>query len=349
MPKTVRRLVMILLLAAVIEYLVVPQLAGARQSLHLISHANFWLVIVGLGLEIASLLAYSQLTHSLLSHRVVSLQRVFRINLSTLAVSHVVPGGTAAGASLGYRMLTASGVAGPEAGFALALQGIGSAVVLNSLLWVGLIVSIPLYGFNPLYATAAVVGVLLIAFVTVIAILMTRGEEKAVVLLRSLSRRLPFLHEDAVEAVFRRLSDRLEELVADRDRLWACVGWAAANWLLDAGSLWVFLLAFGRATNPDGLIVAYGLANVLAAIPVTPGGLGVVEGVLTPALVGFGMHKGVAILGVLSWRLVNFWLPIPAGAGAYLSLRLGGDGNLLRPERLEELREEGQPPHPARP
>jgi hypothetical protein len=30
----------------------------------------------------------------------------------------------------------------------------------------------------------------------------------------------------------------------------------------------------------------------------------------------------VATLGVLGWRLVNFWLPIPAGAAAYVSLKV---------------------------
>ncbi|MGH9087963.1 MAG: hypothetical protein ACRDYZ_07600, partial [Acidimicrobiales bacterium] len=33
--------------------------------------------------------------------------------------------------------------------------------------------------------------------------------------------------------------------------------------------------------------------------------------------------KTIAILGVLSYRLVNFWLPIPMGGAAYLSLRIG--------------------------
>ena len=58
-------------------------------------------------------------------------------------------------------------------------------------------------------------------------------------------------------------------------------------------------------------------------IPITPGGLGVVEGVLIPTLVGFHVPLGIATLGVLSYRLVNFWLPIPVGGAAYLSLRFG--------------------------
>ena len=46
--------------------------------------------------------------------------------------------------------------------------------------------------------------------------------------------------------------------------------WAAANWLLDAFSLWVFLLAFGAHIDPIDVLVAYGLANILAVIPLTP-------------------------------------------------------------------------------
>jgi uncharacterized membrane protein YbhN (UPF0104 family) len=36
----------------------------------------------------------------------------------------------------------------------------------------------------------------------------------------------------------------------------------------------------------------------------------------------FGAPSAIAILGVISWRLVQFWLPIPAGAAAYVSLRV---------------------------
>jgi hypothetical protein len=75
--------------------------------------------------------------------------------------------------------------------------------------------------------------------------------------------------------------------------------------------------------SPIDLLVAYGLANILAVIPITPGGLGVVEFISISTLTGFGVAGGAATAGVLCWRLVNFWLPIPFGGIAYLSLRLG--------------------------
>jgi hypothetical protein len=69
--------------------------------------------------------------------------------------------------------------------------------------------------------------------------------------------------------------------------------------------------------------------------------LGIVEGVLVPTLVGFGSPRGIAILGVITYRLVNFWLPIPVGALAYLSLRVEpGASRRRRAQELEELAEE---------
>ena len=101
--------------------------------------------------------------------------------------------------------------------------------------------------------------------------------------------------------------------------MWWAFTWAGLNWLFDAACLWVFLWAFGNIVSPIDLLVAYGLANILAAIPLTPAGLGVIEGVLIPTLVGFGVPHAEAILAVLSYRLVNFWLPIPIGATPYAS------------------------------
>jgi hypothetical protein len=71
-----------------------------------------------------------------------------------------------------------------------------------------------------------------------------------------------------------------------------------------------------------GLFAAYGIANVLGAIPITPAGLGVIDSVTPVLLVSFGLTRSVATLGVLAWRLVNFWLPIPTGAAAYISLKV---------------------------
>jgi uncharacterized protein (TIRG00374 family) len=320
-----RRTAAVIVVVLIVEYLVLPQIAGARKSLHLLAEVKPGWLVAGLALELAALVAYAQLTRSVLPRTAdacPSLWTLFRIDLSTLAISHVLPGGGAAGASLGFRLLTEQGVRGTDAAFAMATQGIGSALVLNVILWLGLVATIPARGFHPLTGAVAIAGVLLLGLFASMVLGLTRGEERAVSLLRRIAGRLPLLDEHRVVLVVHRLSDRLGELGRDRQLVTRAATWAAVNWLLDMASLWVFLAAFGWRMDVAGLVVAYGFANVLAVLPVTPAGLGVVEGVLAPTLVGFGAPSAVAILGVISWRLVQFWLPIPAGAAAYLSLRV---------------------------
>jgi uncharacterized protein (TIRG00374 family) len=337
-PRVVRRSVAVLAFLLVLEYLVLPQFARARGSLSVLRDVNVALLVAAVLAEVGAVLSYAELTRSILPARgKPSLFRTTEIQLATLSVSHLVPGGAAAGSGLGVRLFTNDGVAVTDAGFAIAVQSLGSAVVLNVILWVALVASIPIHGFNPLYLTAAVVGIVLLGAFFALVFALTRGEERAARIVRVVARRLPFLHEDSLHRAVRRVADRLHTILDDPSLLLRSTGWAAANWLFDAGCLWIFLDAFGKVVDPVSLLVSYGLAQVLGAIPITPGGLGVVEAVLTASLVGFGVPHEVAIVSVVAYRLVNFWLPIPIGALAYLSLRAG----LGKPrEGVQELAEQ---------
>jgi hypothetical protein len=137
------------------------------------------------------------------------------------------------------------------------------------------------------------------------------------------ANRLPFVRAETVTSLVQKVADRMKILFSSSDLLTKASLWAAANWLLDCASLYVFLLAFGAHVSPIDVLVAYGLANILAVIPITPSGLGVIEITVIAILKGFGVPGGIAAAGVLSWRLVNFWLPIPFGGASYLSLRFG--------------------------
>jgi putative heme transporter len=260
--------------------------------------------------------------------------------MSTKALTNIVPGGSAAGSALGYRLLTLSGVAGPDAGFALATAGLGSALVLNLIFWIALVISIPARGVNPLYVTAALIGVLLMFFATALVMGIMHGQGPAERILRWVAGKLHLDGDTAVSGL-REIGERVEGLVADRALLKRVVGFSAMFWLLDAAALGVFLRAFGGRLDVDGLLIAFGLANVFAAIPITPGGLGIVEGIYIPTLIGFGVPRRATTLGVASYRLAQYWFPIALGGVLYASLRLG-PWSIVRRERLDRLRDIAQ-------
>ncbi|MDQ6617740.1 MAG: YbhN family protein [Actinomycetota bacterium] len=338
--RPVRRITKFLIFAFVVQFLVLPQIHGTRKALKQLGQVRVTYLIAGVALEAAAIVSYAMLTRAVLPREgSPSVLTLLRVQLSTLGFSHVAPGGAAAGSPLGYRLLTHAGVDGPEAGFALATQGMGSAIVLNALLWLALVVSIPVNGFNPIYLTAAIVGVVAIGAFALLVVTLTRGEERSAAVLSTIATHIPLVDHETVTELVHRVAERLRELGTDRRLLLRAAGWAAANWLLDAASLWVFVAAYGYRVSIVGLLVAFGLANVLAAIPITPGGLGVIEAVLTSTLVGFGTPSTVAILGVATYRLLNFWLPIPLGALAYLSLQVdpGDPDDTVRRRRKERL------------
>ena len=323
LPRNVKIALMVLFLFFVGEYILLPELASARREAHQLSHLNVIWLILGALLEVAALVAYTQLTHTVLSPGAPDRWRIFRINMWALAISHTLPGGQVPGTAASYKLLTDANVSGSTAATGLATQGIGSAVVLNVIFWLALLISIPLQGYNPLYGFAALLGVLLLAIFAAVIFFLTRGEKHAAVFLKKVADRLPFVRAETVTSLVQKVADRMKILFTSSDLLMKAGGWAAANWLLDCASLWVFLLAFGAHVDPIDTLVAYGLANILAVIPITPSGLGVVEITVIAVLKSFGVPGDVAAAGVLSWRLVNFWLPIPFGGASYLSLRFG--------------------------
>ncbi len=337
--RSVKRTIYLVVFLLVFINLVLPQLGDARRAADLIDTVNPALLLLALGLEICALVSYAKLAQAALPTRPhIPLFTVFRVQLATKSVTNLVPAGSAAGGALGYRLLNEGGTTPAGAGFAMATVAIGSAVVLNILLWLSLLISIPLNGFNASYGSAAIAGVVLIAlFASLIALLM-KGQEQAERVVRAIVRPIPFVKEEPAARLLRQIARQLHELAARPDVVRRGALWAAANWLFDAASLWVFLRAFGATVNPVDLLVAFGLANVLAAIPLTPGGLGVVETVLTSSLVFFGLERGVAGISVVSYRLAAFWLPIPLGALAYVSLKLG-PASLRETKRLGRLRD----------
>jgi uncharacterized protein (TIRG00374 family) len=337
--RPIRFTIKILLLIVIGVFLLPGVLDGFQQAIETVREVNPALLLAGFALQLSALLAYSLLTRATLgtAGRRISVARIFRIQLSTKALSNIVPGGNAASSALGYRLLTLSGISGPDAGFALATAGIGSAVVLNILFWTGLTMSIPFRGVNEGYAFAALLGIIIMGLAAALVIGVMDGSGRAEQLLRWFARKARF-DEDRFAAVLHQLAERLEELISDRRLLRRVVFWAMLNWLLDAASLWVFLRAFGVSLPVDALLVAFGLANVLAAIPILPGGLGVVEATYLTTLVGFGVPRRVAAPAIATYRSAQYLMPIAIGALAYASLRVG-PWKIEKRDRLVGLRD----------
>lgn len=97
--------------------------------------------------------------------------------------------------------------------------------------------------------------------------------------------------------------------------------WSLLNWGLDAACLALSFVALGAHVPWPGLLVAYGAGQLASNLPITPGGIGVVEGSLVIALVAFGGAHDATVAAVLLYRLLSFWLLLPVGWLCWIGLR----------------------------
>lgn len=319
-----RRGVLGLIAALVVEYGVLPQLVGARSALDLVADVSPRTLLVALALEAASLLCYTAFTRSVLGRQGgLSFWTSLRIDLTGLGVSHVVPGGGATAAGLRFKLLTHAGVSARDAVTTTAIQTAVGICALIVVFTSGVALSLGSHNDHPVFAVAGVIALTVVLLVAGSSTALLRAPDRTRAVVRRIAARVPRLDVGATDRLVLGFATRVRELVSDRLLATRTAVWGFSNWLLDAACLWTCLRAFGWTESLGPLLAVYGLVNLLALLPVTPGGLGIVEGVLVPSLVAFGSLHAIALIGVLTWRLVEFWLPIPVSWVTYLSLRTG--------------------------
>jgi hypothetical protein len=320
--RWVWRALLAVVLVLVVWFILLPQFGQVEPALRSLGQVSAGLLLLGLVLELASITCYSLLTRATLNPRGrPGYFTLLRIDVATQGVNNAVPGGGPTSTALKFRLLTVARTDPANAVTGTTFEISTSVLALGLLFGLAMASVMPDVHGNLLYVVAGIVVIGVAILVIAAIILLEKSRAQTIAIVERIARRVPFLRAQTAVAFVGMLSDQVHHHRSSPRRLLIAALLALANWLLDIAALWVLLLAFGHAMDPRTLLVAYGLSCLVGLLPITPGGLGIIEGVLIPALVGFGTPHGIAILGVLTWRLVQYWLPLPLAAAAYLSLR----------------------------
>ena len=231
------------------------------------------------------------------------------------ALGKVAPGGGAAGAALQYRMLVSAGTRP-----AVTVSGLTAA----NLLAFGVLLLLPVLalptivrgGVDRHLLGAALASIVVLVVLFAAAAVLLRSDRVLLALGRVVQRGRNFVRRKS--APLERLPQRL---VAERNRILGTVGtrWRSAllaavgRWGFDLGCLVAALEALGERPRLGLIVLAFCAAQLLAQIPVTPGGLGFVEAGLTGTLALAGVAGGTAVLATFAYRLCSYWLQLPLG------------------------------------
>jgi uncharacterized membrane protein YbhN (UPF0104 family) len=324
-PSLVRKIVwriILFTLAAFGLYAVWPRLLqvfSAWPSLKTLAPGWFLLM---LPLEAASFLSVWVLIRLALGVRSYFL--VGTAQLSSNALSLVMPGGAAAGGTLMYSMLTQGGVEPTR---------VAGGLTAVTLLSFGTLFALPLLSVPAILTGAAVNRGLMQTALAAVGLFLIAALASAVVL--TTDRPLAFVGR-AVQSVLnwvRRRRPPLEglsgRLLAERDFIKEVLGGhlrqaslgSLGKVFFDFGALLAALAAVGTRPRASLVLLAYVVASFLGMVPITPGGLGFVEAGLVGTLHLAGVGAGDATLATLAYRLVSYWLPMPVGLIALILFR----------------------------
>jgi len=313
---------LLVLVTGVSLYLLLPSLVAVFSSWRSLSKLTWYWAAPALVSEAGSFICLWELDRIAL--RVRSWFTVASAQLSGNTVGRIVPGGGATATAFAISMLRRAGV---EVGQAAAALAASSSLQLGTTLALPLLALPAILGGAPVnrsLATSAYLGavvLLLLIASGVLAFTVDRplalaGQGLEWVLNRTIRRR-------------RQVTDLPRKLLAERDFVRTTIGrrWKAAllaavgNTGFDYLALLFALRAVGAQPRPSLVVLAYAGAELLALIPLTPGGLGFVEAGLVGTLSLAGVPAQDALLATLTYRLVSYWLPIPAGGVAYVAFR----------------------------
>jgi uncharacterized protein (TIRG00374 family) len=353
--RTVLRNVVYLASLGLAVHLILPQIPGLEHSARLVAEASPLLVGAAFVAELLSEMSYAELLGrsvaaasrsdtDLRSRNYRGLGPLFMLRLTVCGygAAHVLPGGGAAAATVTYGALRARGVDRKAVGLAVAavaglVYGALSVLFCGSLLYMFVRGDLtPAETLLTLVAAGVLVATFLAAYTVrarpSAARRMLEGAVYGAV--RAVRRR--YRREEAEELVSR-WADRVGgEMMSLRRQIrarpfevvwWCCL--AFFYWAFDACCLVLMFHALGVQAGTAELLVAYGIATAAGALPLTPGGIGVFEATMLATLAVFGI-EAEAVVPVLGYRLLNFWLPIPLYAIFYPGLRKPGRRERLR-------------------
>jgi hypothetical protein len=311
-----------LLVTAISLYLLLPSLAAVFSSAGSLRHLEWPWVVVAAAFEGASFVAIWELNRIALRTR-----DWFAVACSQLAgnaVGRIVPGGGATATAFSVSMLRRAGVDSGE-----AAAGLSASAILQIATTLALpLLAVPaIVGGAPIahgLATAAYLG-----FGVVVLLLLVGGSAFAT---ETPLRFAGNTTQRVLNATVRRrrpITGLADELISDRDYVRDTLGdnWrmalpaAAASAGLDYLALLCALRAVGANPRPSLVLLAYAASELLGLIPLTPGGLGFVEAGLTGTLTLAGVPGSDALTATLLYRLLAYWLPLPAGGVAYWLFR----------------------------
>jgi uncharacterized protein (TIRG00374 family) len=318
------RVVPVLLVLGLLVHFLLPRLDTIEDSLKTLRTMAPWAVGLSLIMEALSYVANGALLESVikLAGEKMSWRRAAAIEIGAGSVALVAAGALGFGAAIS-KWARSGGVSTDGAVLASWLPSMFDAA---SLMLFALISGVELLFMHRLSRLTVVALVIVVSLLTIVIVM-------AIVLLA---------RNDWMRAIAKRVSRIVKRFRPrwDSSGLTAMVESAADTWkemqhggwmrpascslmvvIFDLLCLRYAFLAAGHSLHLSLLLAGYGVPLLLGRASFLPGGIAVVEVAMTALYGGLGVPASIAVVGVLTYRLISFWLPAILGIPIAITLQ----------------------------
>ena len=328
------------------------QIPSVDSIADLIGSADPGWLMTALAAETVAVLAFAMIQRRLVVDLggAITRRASVELTLTSGAISMALPAGTAFGAGHTYRRLQRTGLRPADIGVTMVAS---AGILTGTLLALYVLLATPTLLDNLSDVIDRHTWVLVLA-VVLLAVALLRSRRSRV---RPRARREPSERPPPVTPL-QRAGSVLRRQAADCSAAvgsftagsWgSTTGWAAARWSADFVTLIAATYAVGATIDLVVLAGIYLGIQALRQIPLTPGGIGVIEAALLAGLVTAGAAAAPAAAAVVIYRVLTFWLVLPAGGLAALLTKPVTDGRCDVGLPQPSFSPPAQQPHRCRP
>ena len=291
---------------------------GIDEVIEALKLSNLWLVLLAIVIQIFTYFLYTWRWNIInkTANMDLGIKKSLPMVLVSLAVNNITPSGRGGGEPVRAYLLAKEGHFKFEDTFATVIADRAldtfPFVILAILTIIGIILTfsldIKLIAFLVICVTLITAAVILLIYVCINEAFGVKLTSWIIKIVRRLYKKFNEGTEQRIIEAVKVFQARMNALLRDRTILYHALPLSFVIWIFEILRVYVVFLAFGANVSPIIIGEVFILASFVGMIPLLPGGLGAVDGIMILFYATAGITASISAAATVVERLISFWM-----------------------------------------
>ena len=291
---------------------------GIDEVIEALKLSNLWLVLLAIVIQIFTYFLYTWRWNIInkTANMDLGIKKSLPMVLVSLAVNNITPSGRGGGEPVRAYLLAKEGHFKFEDTFATVIADRAldtfPFVILAILTIIGIILTfsldIKLIAFLVICVTLITAAVILLIYVCINEAFGVKLTSWIIKIVRRLYKKFNEGTEQRIIEAVKVFQARMNALLRDRTILYHALPLSFVIWIFEILRVYVVFLAFGANVSPIIIGEVFILASFVGMVPLLPGGLGAVDGIMILFYATAGITASISAAATVVERLISFWM-----------------------------------------